>query len=69
ETGRTHQIRIHMKHLGYPLIGDYLYNPDMEYIQRQALHSHRLAFTHPVTGKAMEFTAALPDDMLAVLVQ
>lgn len=67
ETGRTHQIRIHMKHLGFPLIGDYLYNPDMQYITRQALHSHRLAFPHPVTGKLMEFTAPLPEDMAAVL--
>ena len=57
ETGRTHQIRIHMKYLGYPLIGDYLYNPDMEYIGRQALHSHRLSFTHPITGEPMEFTS------------
>lgn len=63
ETGRTHQIRIHMKHIGFPLIGDYLYNPDMEYITRQALHSHRLKFTHPITGEAMEFTAPLPEDM------
>lgn len=63
ETGRTHQIRIHMKHLGYPLIGDYLYNPDMEYITRQALHSHRLCFPHPITGKMLEFTAPLPNDM------
>ena len=63
ETGRTHQIRIHMKHLGYPLVGDYLYNPDMECISRQALHSYRLRFTHPVTGKAMCFTAPLPKDM------
>lgn len=63
ETGRTHQIRIHMKYLGHPLIGDYLYNPDMEKINRQALHSHRLAFTHPITGKKMDFTAALPEDM------
>lgn len=47
ETGRTHQIRIHMKYLGYPLIGDYLYNPDMEYMTRQALHSHHMEFTHP----------------------
>ena len=67
ETGRTHQIRIHMKHLGYPLIGDYLYNPDMEYIHRQALHSHRIAFTHPITGEAMEFTAPLPEDMRQVM--
>lgn len=67
ETGRTHQIRIHMKHLGYPLIGDYLYNPDMEFITRQALHSHQIAFTHPITGAPMEFTAPLPEDMKAVL--
>lgn len=63
ETGRTHQIRIHMKYLGYPLVGDYLYNPDMEYISRQALHSHRLVFAHPITGDTMEFTAPLPEDM------
>ena len=67
ETGRTHQIRIHMKHLGYPLIGDYLYNPDMEYIGRQALHSHKLSFPHPITGEEMEFIAALPEDMQSVL--
>lgn len=67
ETGRTHQIRIHMKHLGYPLVGDYLYNPDMEYIKRQALHSHRLSFAHPITGRPMDFHAPLPDDMRAVL--
>ena len=67
ETGRTHQIRIHMKHLGYPLIGDYLYNPDMEFITRQALHSHQIAFTHPITGAPMEFTAPLPEDLKAVL--
>lgn len=67
ETGRTHQIRIHMKYLGYPLIGDYLYNPDMELIGRQALHSHRMVFPHPITGKIMEFTAPLPDDMRFVL--
>lgn len=67
ETGRTHQIRIHMKYLGFPLIGDYLYNPDMEYMERQALHSFRLAFRHPVTGERMEFTAPLPEDMMKVL--
>ena len=67
ETGRTHQIRIHMKHLGYPLIGDYLYNPDMEFIQRQALHSHRLSFTHPITGEKMAFEAKLPEDMRRVM--
>lgn len=63
ETGRTHQIRVHMKYLGYPLIGDYLYNPDLEHISRQALHSYRLQFTHPITHENMEFTAPLPEDM------
>lgn len=67
ETGRTHQIRIHMKYLGYPLIGDYLYNPDMEKISRQALHSHKLTFPHPITGQPLEFTAPLPEDMRRVL--
>ena len=67
ETGRTHQIRIHMKHLGYPLIGDYLYNPDMEYMTRQALHSHHMEFTHPITGEHMSFTAPLPEDMARVM--
>ena len=66
ETGRTHQIRIHMKHLGYPLIGDYLYNPDMERIQRQALHAWKLSFVHPITGEKMQFTAPLLEDMAKV---
>ena len=67
ETGRAHQIRIHMKYLGYPLIGDYLYNPDMEYMTRQALHSHHMEFTHPITGEHMSFTAPLPEDMARVM--
>lgn len=67
ETGRTHQIRIHMKYLGYPLIGDYLYNPDMKYMTRQALHSHHMEFTHPITGEHMSFTAPLPEDMARVM--
>lgn len=56
-----------MKYLGFPLIGDYLYNPDMEYIKRQALHSHRIEFLHPITGKQMDFSAEMPDDMKNVL--
>ena len=66
ETGRTHQIRVHFKHIGHPLIGDHLYNPDMEYMSRQALHSHKISFAHPITGEAMSFTAELPDDMKSV---
>lgn len=67
ETGRTHQIRIHLKYLGYPLIGDYLYNPDMEYITRQALHSYRLTFRHPITGHKLELAAPLPEDMKSII--
>lgn len=64
ETGRTHQIRIHMGHIGHPLIGDFLYNPDgRTWIQRQALHSHRLDFIHPVTRAEMHFTCEMPEDM------
>jgi 23S rRNA pseudouridine1911/1915/1917 synthase len=67
ETGRTHQIRIHMKYLGYPLIGDYLYNPDMHLIKRQALHSYRMSLNHPMTGEKMTFTAPLPEDMSSII--
>ncbi len=67
ETGRTHQIRIHMKHLGYPLIGDYLYNPDMHLISRQALHSHQMTLTHPITKEIVSFTADLPEDMAKII--
>ncbi|MCQ2539052.1 MAG: RluA family pseudouridine synthase [Acetatifactor sp.] len=67
ETGRTHQIRIHMKYLGFPLIGDYLYNPDNEWMDRQALHSARLSFRHPITGEVMTFEAPLPEDMARVI--
>ncbi|MEE1314166.1 MAG: RluA family pseudouridine synthase [Faecalimonas sp.] len=63
DTGRTHQIRVHMKHIGHPLPGDFLYNPDYSIIQRQALHSHRLRFCHPISGVTMDFTADLPEDM------
>ena len=67
ETGRTHQIRIHLKAIGCPLIGDYLYNPDMEQISRQALHARRLSFHHPITGEPLTFEAPLPEDMSRVL--
>lgn len=63
ETGRTHQIRVHMKYAGFPLIGDFLYNPEYTYIKRQALHSSHLSFVHPVTGKSLQFDAPVPPDM------
>lgn len=63
ETGRTHQIRVHMQYLGYPLLGDYLYHPDFSLIKRVALHSCALSFVHPITGAPMHFKAPLPKDM------
>ena len=63
ETGRTHQIRVHLKSIGHPLIGDFLYNPTDKTIKRQALHSYRLTFSHPITGGLLVLTAPLPDDM------
>ena len=63
ETGRTHQIRVHMKHIGHPLIGDFLYNPNYINISRQALHSHSLEFSHPITNKKMNLISNLPSDM------
>ena len=62
ETGRTHQIRLHMKHIGHPLPGDFLYNPDYSIIKRQPLHSFQLEFIHPVTGEAICITAPVPED-------
>ena len=67
ETGRTHQIRVHMKHIGHPLPGDFLYHPDYSVIKRQALHSHKLRFKHPITKEEMEFTAGLPEDMKKII--
>ena len=69
ETGRTHQIRVHMSALGYPLAGDQLYYPAFSdtKIKRQALHSHRLSFSHPVTGEMLTFTSPLPCDMAALI--
>lgn len=65
-TGRTHQIRVHMKYIGHPLIGDFLYNPNMAYIQRQALHSCTLDFVHPVKKEKMHFASSLPDDLKSI---
>ncbi len=63
ETGRTHQIRVHMKALGHPLIGDWLYNPTDTHMSRQALHAGTLSFPHPMTGERMVFSVPLPKDM------
>ena len=67
ETGRTHQIRVHMNYIGHPLPGDYLYNPYYEKINRQPLHSYKLSFKHPITKENMEFSAKLPEDFKAFI--
>ena len=67
ETGRTHQIRVHMNAIGHPLPGDFLYHNDRSEIGRQALHSWRLEFYHPVTGELLKFEQPLPEDMRNLL--
>ena len=64
ETGRTHQLRVHMASIGCPLAGDWLYGTeDPDLITRPALHSYALTLTHPVTGEVLRLTAPLPEDM------
>ena len=69
ETGRTHQIRVHMAHIGHPVVNDPLYGwkKDAFPIEGQALHSRFLDLHHPVTGEAMHFEAPVPEDMLRCL--
>ena len=63
ETGRTHQIRVHMGYIGHPLPADYLYNPVYDTFKRQPLHSLQLKFCHPITGTPMCLMAPVPEDM------
>ncbi|MDD4564291.1 MAG: RluA family pseudouridine synthase [Eubacteriales bacterium] len=64
ETGRTHQIRVHLSHIGHPIVGDVLYgSASVWLIERQALHASYFSFRHPVTNKFMEFEAPLPEDI------
>jgi len=67
KTGRTHQIRVHMKHIGHPIIGDELYNKLSPFIDRQALHAYKLKFIHPRTQEQKEIIADMPKDMESLL--
>jgi 23S rRNA pseudouridine1911/1915/1917 synthase len=81
ETGRTHQIRVHMAHAGFPLVGDRVYGGRLAFpkgateelrqalreFPRQALHAARLKFEHPVSGRPLEFASVLPADLRALL--
>lgn len=62
-TGRTHQIRVHMTEIGHPLLGDSMYGVSSPLINRQALHSYKVSFEHPITNKDLEFVCKLPEDM------
>ena len=67
-TGRTHQIRVHMAHIGHPLLGDAIYAGPMQLgISRQALHAYRLRFIHPISGESLAFEAPVPPDMHELL--
>ena len=67
-TGRTHQIRVHMKYRGYSLLGDGLYGGDMRLIPRQSLHCSNLAFIHPITDEMINVRVDLPNDMTNVII-
>ena len=67
ETGRTHQIRCHMRHIGHPLLGDDLYGGNLECINRHALHCGYISFKHPIKGSFIELYAELPEDMKGLL--
>ncbi|RSK26500.1 RluA family pseudouridine synthase [Bacillus sp. HMF5848] len=67
ETGRTHQIRVHMAYLGHSLLGDDLYGGGLDLINRQALHSAQLTFIHPITSERISFSASPPDDMEQII--
>ena len=68
ETGRTHQIRVHLEAIGHPVVGDTTYGgPERYGLTRQFLHSSKLQFSHPRTGEELAFEAALPADLSAAL--
>ncbi|MEI7025229.1 RluA family pseudouridine synthase [Paenibacillus sp. y28] len=69
ETGRTHQIRVHLSSMGHPLLGDKLYGGSTDYIRRQALHGERIIFAHPLTGEQIEIEAPFPAELQQLLLK
>jgi len=67
KTGRTHQLRVHLSHIGHPILGDDLYGGSKDLINRQALHAASLQFTHPLTGEALKIVSPLPLDINSLL--
>ena len=68
QTGRTHQLRLHMSAVGHPLVGDWLYGTeDKSLLSRPALHSYAVHLRHPITGQELDVTAPIPEDMLRLL--
>lgn len=63
ETGRTHQIRVHLSYIGHPIVGDTLYGTESNLINRQALHAYRVSFIHPITKENVTYVADLPQDI------
>jgi len=68
ETGRTHQIRVHSKHVGHPILGDTLYGNSSDLISRQALHACKVTFEHPITHKKIICRTPIPADMQIILI-
>ena len=67
KTGKTHQIRVHSKHIGHPILGDSMYGKESSLISRQALHCYKLLFIHPVTNKKLEIISEIPSDIKNII--
>ncbi len=67
DTGRTHQLRVHSKYIGHPILGDTLYGNESDIISRQALHAYEISFIHPISKTEMNIVSQIPDDMMKII--